>query len=70
MTRNELYIPEVEFTIHRLPLKVENAMVYFIGLYGIDTTGFGMQKLIRVAKSPIIFQALPAHVQNYLNAIA
>ena len=70
MTRNELYIPEVEFTIHRLPPKVENAMVYFIDLYGIDTEGFNQQKLIRVAKSPIIFQALPAHAKNYLNAIA
>lgn len=70
MTKNELYIPENEFSIHRLPLKVENAMVYFIELYGINTTGFKQQKLIRVAKSPIIFQGLPAHVQNYLNAIA
>ena len=70
MTKNEFYIPEIEFSIYRLPPKVENAMVYFIELYGIDTVGFKQQKLIRVAKSAVIFQGLPAHVQNYLNAIA
>lgn len=70
MTKNEFYFFETTFSIHCLPLKVENAMVYFIELYGINTIGFSQQKLIRVAKIPIIFQALPAHVQNYLNAIA
>lgn len=57
------------FSIHRLPVKVEDAMIYFIELYGISTIGYSQQQLIKLAKSKVIFQSLPNHVQNYINYI-